>query len=709
MNKLSKYILIILVQSLCSVALFSQDVMRITGTQIIKKGETMNIEAGKVVQFDAGATLLVEGSLVVRGTVDKPVVFQSADATNPGTGVMVKGIDESGSIVMENVKVEGLIQALRFDPFWYRKKVDLISMSVSGSNSGEPVIYVAGPLLDLRDGMDIQFSMTSMKFFNNTGSVLLEKVGADGIIYSLDKLLFNDNKILGSDISMGVLHLDVARSSVLANVNIGELAFNGNYSGSLAVGLSLSGGSGTGVEKLQLKELYVPQNGTTLIYDNHVNSRVPAVEINKVSNISNYSEQKDFIVSTKHYFGNIKMSVIGNPRVVKLQDSLGNPVFNNAERIGDTLVLKYLEGNPTIITFSNGQKLVVPKLTAAELPAPVYRKIDTTLTGIGMSLDSLYKKFKDSIETPYTKWKNSWEYGFWTGGNIFLGDIKAKFAPFPSTIELSTSLYAQYKPYKKTAFRLTYNQSKVSMHSILAPGLFTGMAPLLFKDSLGSTFTPTNMWRFNFTTLLKELNFESLIYLNSSKKLNFSSPGKSKWLSAIGLGVGFLKFDPTRMAVTDDPVNPYKLIDLRPLGTEGQNFVPGMKPYGQFAATFSMAYNLEYTKKHWVIKGELRRTFTSTDYLDDMGSGQWFGGDYNAWLATMPTGNSPDDYKNNLIASSAIYYQTEYASKKMDLGTPRSVDFFPDGYFQMHLGIAYRIFDDKIVEKGRFIKPLSPF
>ena len=704
MNKFSKYTFILFTQLVLAGSLLAQDAMRISGTQIVRKGETMTIDAGKVLQFEPGATLQIEGSLVVRGTTDKPVVMQSLDASNPGNGLMIRGIDEAGSIVLENVKAEGLVQPLRFDPFWYRKRVDLNGVTVSGSNSGEPVVYVAGPLLDLREGMDIQFSMKSMKFFNNTGAVLLEKVGSDGIVYELDNLLFSENQLPGSDATMGILHLDVSRTSNASQVKIGSLAFNRNTSGDKLVGLSVSGGNGTGTEKFGVDAVYAASNGT-VVYDNRVNSRVPTLEIGKVGGLSGYSEEKDFVVSAKHTFGKVKMNVVGNPRVVKMEDSLGRPVFNNANRLGDTLELSYLEGNPTVITLANGQKFMVPKLTAAELPNPVYRKIDTTMTGIGMSLDSLYRKFKDSIETPYTKWKNSWEYGVWTGGNVFLGDIKAKFAPFPSTIELSSSFYAQYKPYKKTAFRLTYNQSRVSMHSILAPGLFSGMAPMLFEDSLGGTFTPTNMWRFNFTTLLKELNFETLIYLNSSKKLNFTPMGKSRWLSAVGIGVGLLKYDPMRMVVTDV----YTLIPLRPLGTEGQNFLPGKKQYAPVAANIALSYNLEYTKGKWVFKGEFRRVFSSTDYLDDMGSGEWFGGDYNAWKASLPQRQDLINANNDMSASTGIYYETEYISKNMSLGTPRSKDFFPDGYFQFHMGIAYRLVDDKVVEKPRFIKPLTPW
>ena len=268
-------------------------------------------------------------------------------------------------------------QPLRFDPFWYRKKVELTGVAVSGSNSGEPVVYVAGPLLDLREGMDIQFTMKSMKFYNNTGAVLLEKVGSDGIVYHLDNLLFSENHLPGSDATMGVLHLDVARNSNPSQVKLGNLAFNRNISGDKTVGLSVSGGNGTGTEKFAVESVYAVDK--SVVYDNHVNSRVPSFDVAKISGLDQYGQEKDFVVSAVHNFGKVKMNVIGNPHVVKLEDSMGRPVFNNASRLGDTLILSYLEGNPTIVTLANGQKFMVPKLTAAELPPPIYRKVDTTL------------------------------------------------------------------------------------------------------------------------------------------------------------------------------------------------------------------------------------------------------------------------------------------------------------------------------------------
>jgi hypothetical protein len=686
MNKLSKYTFIFLVQFLCAGALISQDTMRISGTRIVNKGETMTIEAGKLVQFEAGATLLIEGSLVVRGTSDKPVVMQSVDAQNPGNGMMVKGVEEGGSIVIENVRAEGLVQALRFDPFWYRKSVSLSGMTVSGSNSGEPVLYVAGPLLDLREGMDIEFSLTSMKFFNNTGSVLLEKVGADGIVYSLDKLLFSENTLPGSDATMGILHFDVARTVTPGQLKIGELAFNRNMSGANEVGLSLSGGDGAGAEKLSVAAVYAKQ-ANALIYDNRVNSRVPSLEIGVLGGLESYSDEKDFVVAAKHTFGKVKMNVVGNPKVVKMEDSLGRPVFNNATRVGDTLVLSYLEGNPTVITLANGQKFIVPKLTAAELPPPIYRKIDTTLISRTV-FDS------SSLNNLMGGGPLTWEYGVMLGTATYRGDYRHSFSPLPSTMEFSGSGFLQYNARKNTSFRLSLFRSNVSMHYRNAPAVFSGMAPLFMRGSRGY-IAETNGWRYAFVTKMGGVDLDMLMMLGDGRNYSLKSYEKGKWIPQIGLGVGLLTFTPYReynVKIFDDQNvvvgNQYRMMNLRSVGSEGQNFLSGERKYSSLAASANVSFQLTYLMQKWAFHAEIKSVFTTTDYLDDFGSGTWYGGDIDKWYESSPEAIDPNTGLKPYSSTMRSYYN-DYVNRGYTTKNERTKTVMPDGYFQFHLGMSY--------------------
>jgi hypothetical protein len=110
-----------------------------------------------------------------------------------------------------------------------------------------------------------------------------------------------------------------------------------------------------------------------------------------------------------------------------------------------------------------------------------------------------------------------------------------------------------------------------------------------------------------------------------------------------------------------------------------------------------------FQKNRWVIKGEIKKVFAFSDYLDDWGSGQWFGGDYDKWVSSLPTGNidpfSGLDY--GYIAGLGGYYEVEYKDMGLDLAAKKSLTPLPDGFLQFHLGVAYRIVNPEIKEKKK--------
>ena len=67
--------------------------------------------------------------------------------------------------------------------------------------------------------------------------------------------------------------------------------------------------------------------------------------------------------------------------------------------------------------------------------------------------------------------------------------------------------------------------------------------------------------------------------------------------------------------------------------------LPGKKPYSTVTGSLNLSYELILQKKRWVFKGEIKKVFSFSDYLDDWGSGQWYGGDYDKWKASLPVGN----------------------------------------------------------------------
>ena len=150
----------------------------VSGTQVVGSDETFKVESGQKLIFEAGARLIINGGLDIKGSKSSPIVIESRSKENPGLGIVVSTSNENTSIAVEHVDVTGLVQFVRFDPFWYRKSVSFKNLNLHGFNSGEPLIYASTPILDLRDEKSIGFSITSSRFYNNEGNVILERVGS---------------------------------------------------------------------------------------------------------------------------------------------------------------------------------------------------------------------------------------------------------------------------------------------------------------------------------------------------------------------------------------------------------------------------------------------------------------------------------------------------------------------------------------------------
>jgi hypothetical protein len=706
MNNMIKNGFLFSLSLLVSGVLFSQTAINISGTQVVKKGETFTIEGGQTIVFEPGATLQVEGSLLIKGNAESPVIVKSSDPLKSGNGFMIVGIDEAASVEISHVKFQNLIQPMRFDPFWYRKSVKISDISISGSNSGEPMIYVAGPFLDLREGMDIDFKLTGSKFFNNTGNVLLEKVGSDGINYILDGLMFNENALQGDDKSMGVLHLDFANSINVAGVKLGEFAFNRNTSGNSEVGLSISGGNGTGSEKIAVAGVYSESNVVNVILDRRSDSRLPSLDVNKLGSLSEYPQQKDFVLNGTHKFGKIDLKVIGNPVVVRVEDSLGRPVYNNATRINDTLSLIYLEGNPTKLTLSTGETFQIPSLTKDQLPPPIYRKIDTTLIS-RIAVDS------SILQRMLGKGPLSWEAGAMFGAATYRGDYRHKFSPLPSTMEFSGSAFLQYNARQNTAFRLSAWRTNISMHYRNAPALFSGMAPQIWQGSQGY-FADAMGWRYAFLTKMGGLDFDMLMMLGDGRNYTLKKYQKGKWIPQLGLGMGVFAYTPFREYSTNvyDAQNKvvgskYEMMNLRSVGTEGQNYLPGAKQYGKIAGSANVSFQLTYLMQKFAFHAEIKSVFTTTDYLDDFGSGVWYGGDIQKWYDASPEAVDPNTGLKPYSATMRDYY-TGYVNQGYTVTQKRTKSLMPDGYFQFHMGLSYFLNDKTSKKLTKYASAVIP-
>lgn len=686
-------------------SVFGQSNIKIADVKIVAVGETLTIPAGTNVELGAGAVLQVEGTLIMNGTKENPITITNADPNAPGLGIVITGSEGNGKIELSNVHFEGQIQPIRFDPFWHRKTVDLNGINMINCASGEPLIYVATPLTDLRDGKKINANFSNFNLVNNASGILLEQVGSDGIEYTLDKMVFQDNSFKGADNSMGLIHFDFANIAKASNLKIGKLSFVRNYAGNNPVGISVSG---TGNQSLNIETIYQSDLSEDIIFDKHIDNRIPSVNVSKKESILN-AGLSDLITGINHQFGQVRINAIGNPSVTKFLDSNGNKVDYTYSKKGDTMVFDYIQGNPSKAVLASGATVNIPKFKLTPSQALELSKVDTAeynkflrqksigggqeqsdVLGIGVNLPM----FKSKGEV--IKKIRVWEIGMWGGGAIYGGgDIKHKYAPLPSTIEYSFGGYGQYNFNSRFSLKGTLYYSEISIHNIWATGLFSGTSPLMSYDQNYNEITAAgNSYPVHFWTKMGIAEVEGLWHL---RPYHISTGKSSKIIPTIGLSLGMIYFNTYRYAYTsqkngeaygdyEDRMKSEHLYNLRDLGSEGQNFLPGAKPYSPIAFNVGTSFSLTYLRKRWAFKGEMKAVYTSTDYLDDYGPGVWFGGDYNAMRAAAYD-------KLPGISESDLNKISNYSLKdKITPNAPRSTNGLNDWYFQMHLGASYILF-----------------
>ena len=678
--------------------------LRIQGKKVVSKGETFIITAGTTVVFDEGASIEVEGSLVANGQSDNKIVFRSTNPDKPGVGIHVVGIDESSNINLNHVQFESLIQPLRFDPFWYRPSVNLKNFSIRNSVSLEPIVYVASPLIDLRDGKGIKFEVENAEVVNNQSGILLESFGSDGIQYQLDKLYFGDNHIPSGDASMGMLHMDFA-SSANDIPSIGSLAFERNDASGLPVGLSVSGNSS---QSVKVDGLY-SADPIAVVFDQRKDNRVPSVSVSSENSVTKYNSDGR-IEEIKHLYGDVQIITSGPVEVSKLLDSDGNVVELERNVSGDTQNLTYIQGNPTVAILSNGTKVNLPTVIETDIPDVAVTKIDTAsynefvrakgnevgggleqsdVVSIGVNVPTFAKKGE------IVKKLNVWEIGMWGGGGMYgYGDIKNKFFGFPSTLDLSFGIYGQYNRNSRFSFKLTGYKTTISIHDLYSIGLFSGTAPLTAYDTGYKEFEMSpNSYGVHFTTNMWIAEAEALFHM---RPYVINENKNSKIIPTLGLGIGILHFTPYRYAYTnqknDETYTDYVArqkaqhrYNLRKLGTEGQNFLPGAKQYSSIAFNIGPSFSLTWLRKRWAFKGEMKAMYTSTDYLDDFGPGVWYGGDVEKVRETneVDFSNTPENRKISDLRKITTY------DARLSPNAPRSTNGLNDWYYQFHMGVSY--------------------
>jgi hypothetical protein len=647
----------------------AQDTLQINQVLRVAKGEEYKIKAGTVVLFKPGARIWLEGGLFVGGTKEKPVHFVSENTNNPGAGIVINGIDLKSSIFISNATFSGLMQPISFEPFWSRETVVFDNITISKSDYSESVIFVSSPMNNLNE-KPISFKLTNSNFYNNKSGIIIENAGGSAIKYQLDYLTFDNNKVFGNDSTLGVLHLNIAKPFFDQNLQIGHLAFNKNFAANSPIGLSVSGNA----ENIIIEGLYTSNNYRP-VYDYYADPRLPLIK-GEVKNLNQWPGDNCFIQDLKHLSGIILIKLQKVCKIDAVQDSFGNKLPYTQKIQNDSLAIFYSNGLANNIVMSNGLKIELPSVLANQDSLPQVKLEEPKVV---VNTDSLLIK-------PAVQFIPSFEAGVWGGLAFYIGDIRHKFG-IPGTYDWTGGLYLQYNSKRNWSYRGTFYRTNIGMHNPTA-ALQVWQGASTYASNNGVVNQRTS-WESNFMTKMYIFDIDAIYHFPKKRDylLANKKDGIGYWIPAVGFGVGFMRFDPYRIAIYSRDKDIAKYIPLRPLGTEGQNFLSNKKAYGAYTINFNASFQLAYVYKKIKFKYEFKAVLSMSDYLDDYGTGYTYGGNYDKWKESLGDIDLPVDNRTGKQLTLTQIFPRYNSTIK------RTSNLLPDMFFQQHIGISYDLTD----------------
>lgn len=317
---------------------------------------------------------------------------------------------------------------------------------------------------------------------------------------------------------------------------------------------------------------------------------------------------------------------------------------------------------------------------------------------ISSNMNKLASQFNTKLGA---KRDSAWEIGAVFGTGIYDGrDLKYYWLngliPVPTNLEFSRGLYLQNNAKAKyswniaaQATNLSYYRKSGSPYIATVPG-----KPIVQVDSQTGETLKLNSYVANFFT--KTTSLESNVYYHFKP---YELPAEKKWnlVPSLGLGVGVMNYTPYREIRGLDRVPPSFLewqhrdtyyLDLREVGSEGQNYLPNGRAYGKWAGLYNASFQVSLITKKYTFKAEVKSNMTTTDYLDDFGKGAWYGGSYERWSEALNVSYVDDAYGRNIELTPQ---QVSNPDERMNLFTPRARNNWADGYMQFHIGIAKQL------------------
>jgi len=144
----------------------SSDTLILRETLTVGPNQTLDLSRYTHVLLMPQASIWVEGTLVIQPATGRTVMIGSLFREQSGKGIVVTGNNPKASIRIRDVWFDRLDQALHFEPFWNRGRVEIQDFKVSRCGRLQPALMVHHPLLNPANEK-VNFNLKNARFFNN--------------------------------------------------------------------------------------------------------------------------------------------------------------------------------------------------------------------------------------------------------------------------------------------------------------------------------------------------------------------------------------------------------------------------------------------------------------------------------------------------------------------------------------------------------------
>lgn len=624
------------------------------------------IKPGTTVLFGPNATLIVTDGMKVQGTKEARVVFQSADQDAPGRGIVFQVTSSRrGSVSFEHVLFKQLEEAVYFESYTQYASIQFENVEVvSSGKSGSTFSFYNMTSNGAKGSTDI--ALKNMRFIGNAGSVKFLGINDEVKNLSLQNILFAYNTYFGAEDEL--IQIEAFTSEQKEVIELDNLVFLNNYTSPSHTPwtIELSGMRDT----LAMADMYLSEEDLQSILDGRKDYNRSYLPVNSLTELpefaSDIATEFDFL-----YHGDTLIS-----DALAALDNVEGPTGERIsfEKMSTDKVLFYgLDGEEYVYLRLNDGRMLAVALPEALDPEKPENESDSNMNK---------KAYSDRARAIADSLTDLFMAGGGAEGNVQL--VLDPIRTYPRD-ELAMLL------------GVGYYIGDVNPGGVIPLGVdptFSGLYNRLYdrRWSVGARYQWTRIAT-GFYSIFKVADpVNSKVFQNDMHSFNVEgayslwgrvqSPSVYGHLSGeAGLGLGALLTNPKRTGTSEAGERIWEY--FRDFGTEGQNFTPGLNPYGLVAFEARFFGRLRWAKGKLCVFLEGAWSLTSTDYLDDVGMGYVFGGDQTAYKEAGGSSSAADPggmHRDEI---------DESISTGGDGLVRAGVSSFPDSYVSFQVGFSY--------------------